>query len=159
MPNGYALLMIDVTDQGTVYNPATQIDSSSVSTRDDAVFGVRQLQVDRNLIYGGQDTKSFEHMGQESEVVDRYFELDTTHHTHWEFDSYDALQSRASSRGVALRLRPFYEVYSEYRFTAFDYTAFAILILVPLASFLVLVSWIWRIRRSGLRMSQELRLS
>jgi hypothetical protein len=38
LPNGYALMMIDTTDQGTVYNPKTQRQKGSVTSQDDAVF-------------------------------------------------------------------------------------------------------------------------
>ncbi|HEY6369795.1 MAG TPA: hypothetical protein VIX37_04395 [Candidatus Sulfotelmatobacter sp.] len=44
LPNGYQIMMIDVTDQGWVYNPKTQADGD-VSERHDAVAGVRNLEV------------------------------------------------------------------------------------------------------------------
>jgi hypothetical protein len=42
LPNGYAILMIDVTDQGWVYNPKTQ-PGDSVTDGEDAIAGVRIL--------------------------------------------------------------------------------------------------------------------
>ena len=38
LPNGYQIMMIDVTDQGWVYNPKTQ-PASGVGEREDAVAG------------------------------------------------------------------------------------------------------------------------
>ena len=40
MPNGYALTMIDTTDQGTVYNPKTQPVTGGLTSQDHVVFGV-----------------------------------------------------------------------------------------------------------------------
>lgn len=42
LPNGYALLMIDVMDHGWVYNPKTQ-PGDSVTEREDSVAGVRKV--------------------------------------------------------------------------------------------------------------------
>ncbi len=58
LPNGYALLMIDDTDQGCVYNPKTQMGNGGVGEQEDAVFGVHVLQVAGRYILGGSDTRS-----------------------------------------------------------------------------------------------------
>ena len=150
LPDGYALLMIDTTDQGTVYNPRTQPVSGSVGNRDDAVFGVRELQVSGNLIFGARDSGYFDRIGEDSTVVDRYFELNTTTHTHTEFPSLDSLRQRASSEGLHLNLRSFADVFSQYRTTWFDYVSGLVLVLVPLLAFSLLVRWIWRIRQQSL---------
>lgn len=47
LPNGYAVLMIDVTDHGFVYNPKTQTEGA-VGEQEDAPYGVRLLQVEAN---------------------------------------------------------------------------------------------------------------
>jgi len=73
LPNGYALMMIDTTDQGTVYDPKTQTGVDSVVGRD-AVFGVRQLQISNELIFGARDDGYFGRIGQESNVVNAYFD-------------------------------------------------------------------------------------
>jgi len=44
LPNGYQILMIDVPDQGLVYNPKTQ-PGPGVSEREDAIDGVRNVQL------------------------------------------------------------------------------------------------------------------
>jgi len=149
LPNGYALMMIDVTDQGTVYNPKTQLGRDSVVDRDDAVFGVRQLQVSKNLIFGARDSGYFGRLGEESKAVDSYFELDTAKKTHVEFKTLTELQQRAANEGVSLGLREFASVFSDYRTTWFDSLAGLILLLVPLTGFLALACWVWKIRRRG----------
>jgi len=149
LPNGYAIMMIDTTDQGTVYNPKTQPISGGVVGRDDAVFGVRQMQVSRGLIFGARDSGYFGHIGQDSQVVDSWFELDTAKGTHTEFNSLAELQQRASNEGMALHLRNIQSVYSDYRFTAFDYLAGAVLLLVPAIGFVALARWIWKIRHAA----------
>jgi hypothetical protein len=57
LPNGYALLMIDVTDCGWVYNPKTQL-SGGVSEQEDAPYGVRLVQVAGRYVLGGLDSKA-----------------------------------------------------------------------------------------------------
>jgi hypothetical protein len=148
LPNGYALMMIDTTDQGTVYNPQTQSGDGSIVGRDDAVFGVRQLQVSKEHIFGARDSGYFNRIGQDSKSVDSYFELDTAHHTHAEFKSLDELRKQAATKGINLQLREFQSVFGDYRPTWFDYCAFALLVLVPAIGLLILAIWIWRIRQS-----------
>lgn len=147
LPNGYELMMIDTTDQGTVYNPKTQPGGGSIVGRDDAVFGVRQLQVSKNLIFGARDSGYFGRIGQESTFVDSYFELNTTQKTHTEFKSLEELRQQAVKEGVTLNLREFQLVFGDYRTTWFDYLAGLILLLVPTAAFFLLARWIWKIRK------------
>ena len=155
LPNGYALMMIDVTDEGTVYNPKTQRDFDSVASRQDAVFGVRQLQVSGNHIFGARDSGYFERIGHDSSAVDTWFELDADGNHPVEFKTLAELKQRAASEGITLQLRSFYSVYSEYRFTWFDYSAFAILIIVPTLGLVLLAFWIWRVRRRDPLRSEE----
>jgi Na+-translocating ferredoxin:NAD+ oxidoreductase RnfD subunit len=147
LPNGYALIMIDTTDQGTVYNPKTQAKDGSIASRDDAVFGVRQLQVSQSHIFGARDSGYFGRLGEESKFVDGYFELETKQGKVTEFKSLEELQEHASSEGVTLNLRPFDSVFADYRTTWFDYTAGLTLVVVPLFGFALLGRWIWKIRR------------
>jgi hypothetical protein len=149
LPNGYALMMIDTTDQGTVYNPKTQDGSGSVSSRDDAVSGVRQLQVSGKLIFGARDQGYFQRLGQESKFVDAYFELDTDKKTHTEFKSIDDLRRRAAEEGVTLNLRLFESVFGDYRTTWFDYASGVILLAVPVCGLFWLVRFVWKIRLAG----------
>ena len=148
LPNGYALLMIDTNDEGTVYNPATQSGEGGVSSRNDAVFGVRQLQVSNNLIFGAWDTGYFGRSGQDSTFVDSYFELDTRRNQQTPFPSLEALRSRAASEGVALHLRKFASVFSDYRTTWFDHVSVITLLAVPVIGLVFLARWLWKIRQS-----------
>ena len=145
LPNGYALMMIDTTDQGTVYNPKTQPGDGSIVGTNDAAFGVRQLQVSNGLIFGARDSGYFGRIGQDSKIVDTYFELDTTKNMQTEFRSLDDLQHRAASEGITLHLREFQSVFGDYRTTWFDYLAGAILLLIPIGGFLLLARWIWKL--------------
>ncbi len=148
LPNGYALMMIDTTDQGTVYNPKTQSGDGSVVGREDAVFGVRQLQVARALIFGARDTGYFGRIGRESKLVDSYFELNTSRNVQTQFKTLDELRERASSEGVDLHLREYASVSHDYRTTWFDYFAATILLITPVAGFIWLFRWVWRVRQA-----------
>jgi hypothetical protein len=64
-PNGYSILMIDVDDEGTVYNPKTQLSDDSVADKEDAVSGVRNLQVAGVYILGAADSRHSEHFRTE----------------------------------------------------------------------------------------------
>jgi hypothetical protein len=147
LPNGYALNMIDTTDQGTVYNPKTQSGDGSIASKDDAVFGVRQLQVSKGLIFGARDSGYFGRMGQDSKAVDTYFELNTNKQTHSEYKTLFELRQQAASEGVSLKLREFASVFGDYRTTWFDYVAGAVLLLVPMLGLALLAFFIWRIRQ------------
>src|SRR5262249_39802966 len=76
LPNGYALMMIDVLDQGWVYNPKTQGTSGAVGEQQDAVPGVRLVQVSGQYILGGADSNFFGQSENNDSKVDSYFILD-----------------------------------------------------------------------------------
>lgn len=150
LPNGYALMMIDTTDEGTVYNPKTQPGSGLLVSRDDAVFGVRELQVSGDLIFGARDSGYFGRIGENSTAVDSYFGLNTRTGRHIEYSSFAELRHGAAAQGVHLNLRRFIEVFSQYRTTWFDYVSGCLLVLLPLIAFCLLVRWVWRIRSENL---------
>ena len=160
LPNGYALMMIDVTDQGTVYNPKTQGGSGSVMSSRDTEFGVRQLQVSNSLIFGASDSGYFNRIGQTNNPnqVDTFFELDTKRNTRIEFKSLEELERKATSDGIRLNLREFAYVFQDYRTTWFDYLAFILLLVPPGSAFLLLARWVWRMRigQPPLSHSQEI---
>jgi len=111
LPNGYALLLIDVEDQGWIYNPKSQVDGV-VGEQEDAVGGVRVVQVAGRYILGGRDSRSFERSVNEDGKVDSYFLLDTSTGKRETFLTYDAFRTAAGQRGVQLTLRPIGDVYS-----------------------------------------------
>jgi hypothetical protein len=59
LPNRYQVMMIDVTDQGWVYNPMTQ-PGSGVGEREDAIAGVRNVQVAGRYILGATESRAFQ---------------------------------------------------------------------------------------------------
>lgn len=146
LPNGYQIQMIDVTDQGWVYNPKSQPDSI-VHSKEDAVSGVRELEISGRYILGGTDSKAFEHLGDGEGPVDGYFVLDTELGKRREFRSYEALRQNALQLGIDPQLKPISDVYAKYRFSWFDVFAGLLLILPPIAGLLLLGCWIVRLRR------------
>ncbi len=98
-------MMIDVTDQGWVYDPKTQ-PGSGVGEQEDAVAGVRKVQVAGRYILGGTDSKSSEHLGEENQNVDSFFILDTNAGRQTTFHTYDGLRSRAQELRINLTLEP-----------------------------------------------------
>jgi hypothetical protein len=55
LPNGYAILMIDTTEHGFVYNPKTQ-GEGAVGEQEDAIGRVRDLQIVGRYILGSADS-------------------------------------------------------------------------------------------------------
>ena len=147
LPNGYQIMMIDVTDQGWVYNPKTQPDSG-VGEREDAVAGVRDVQVVGRYILGATDSKAFEHLGQETNQVDAYFLLDTRLGKQKQFQNYNALRQSALELGIEPNLQPINTIYSKFRFSWFDVVAGLLFCLPPVIGGLVLVFWIVQLRRT-----------
>jgi hypothetical protein len=147
LPNGYQIMMIDVTDQGWVYNPKTQ-PGSGVGEREDAVAGVRNLQVAGRYILGATDSKAFENLGEDTNQVDAYFLLDTQLGKRKHFQNYDALRQSALELGIEPNLQPINTIYSKFRFSWFDVVAGLMFCLPPFIGGLVLVFWIVQLRRT-----------
>lgn len=76
---------------------------------------MRDVQVAGQYILGGADTKSFEHLGKDSNQVDSYFLLDTRTGKRTKFQTFDALRGRALQLNIELNLQPFNSVYAKYR--------------------------------------------
>ena len=146
LPNAYALLMIDTTDQGWVYNPKTQ--PQGVGEQDDAIAGVRVEQVAGRYILGGSDTRSFEQSESGSDQVNSYFVLDTQIGQHTDYPSYETLRGTARKLGIVLHLEPIDTVYARYRFTWFDVFVGLLAFLPPLAGAVFLTRWIIRLRET-----------
>jgi hypothetical protein len=147
LPNGYQIMMIDVTDQGWVYNPKTQ-PGSGVGEREDAVAGVRDVQVAGRYILGATDSKAFERLGQDTNQVDAYFLLDTQLGKRTQFQNYDALRHSALELGIEPSLQPIDAVYSKFRFSWFDVLAGLLFCLSPIIGTVLLIFWIVQLRRT-----------
>ena len=147
LPDGYAILMIDTTDQGWVYNPKTQPEEA-VSEQADSISGVRTMQVAGRYILGGSDGRSFESSEDDSSKrVDTYFVLDTQAGRHTDFASYDALRVAAQKLGIIPHLEDIAAIYNRYRFTWFDVLAALLTFLPPAAGAVLLVLWVLRLRK------------
>jgi hypothetical protein len=145
--------MIDTTDQGWVYNPKTQ-SGGGVGEQEDAVGGVKIVQVSGRYVLGGSDSRTFEQSVKNPDQVDSYFLLDTQIGKHANFPSFDALRAKAQELGIALNLQPIAGVYGKYRFTWFEVFVGLLLCLPPLAGVALLGRWIIRMRKSrGLDLS------
>jgi len=138
--------MIDVTDQGWVYNPKTQ-PGSGVGEQEDAVAGVRNLQVVGRYILGATDSKAFENLGKDTNQVDAYFLLDTQSGKRKQFQNYDALRLSALELSIEPNLQPINTIYSKFRFSWFDIVAGLLFCLPPVIGVLLLIRWIVRLRR------------
>lgn len=148
LPNGYQVMMIDVTDQGTVYNPKTQRSSDGVSSQDDAVFSVRTLQVAGPLIFGGADTKAFKHLADATKPIDSYFVLDTRLGKRKEFPDLQQLRAEAQRAGVVLNLEPIATVYGRYRFSWFEVVVGVLFVVPVLSGVTLIVRSVVRLRRT-----------
>lgn len=148
LPNGYALLMIDVPDQGFVYSPKTQTIPGGVGEQEDAVSGVRVVQVAGRYIAGGTDSHVLEHFGTNKKEIDSCFLLDTVTGMRTRFSNLDDLRGAMVPLGIQLTLEPISLVYSRYRFTWFDLLVAILFLGPPLLGLVLLGSWI--LRRDGL---------
>jgi hypothetical protein len=146
LPNGYAVLMTDVTEQGCVYHPKRQKSTDSVADREEAFDGVRVLQVSDRYIAGGADSRWFSHVQNGAGEVDSYFLIDTKTGKSLTFPNFDALHGAAAPLGVRLNLRPIASVSFKYRFTLFDLLVVFLLLVPPLVSAGLLVRWMVRLR-------------
>lgn len=148
LPNGYQVLMIDVTDRGALYNPKTQRSGDGVGSQEDAVFGVRTLQVVGPLMFGAADSKAYLHASDAAEAIDSWFVLDARTGTRKEFSSVAALRAEAQRLGVALTLEPIATVYGRYRFTWFEAAVGCAFLLPVLLGFGLIARAVIRVRRS-----------
>ena len=149
LPNGYALLMIDVTDCGWVYNPRTQR-SNGVSEQEDAPYGVRLVQVTGRYVLGGLDSKADDEAPHDTTRVDSYFIIDAATGKRTNFATYDELGEGASRLGVGLKLEPIVAVYRHYRFTWFDAFTALLFVVPPVLAGILLLRWILRLRKTRL---------
>jgi hypothetical protein len=148
--------MIDVTDYGWVYNPKTQGSGGVVGEQEDAIAGVRLVQVSGQRILGGSDSQAFrESRDNNKDQVDSYFLLDTATGKRTNFSTYNALQNATLQLGIQPNLEHIETVYSRYRFTWFDVFVGFLLFVPPFISGSLLVLWIVRLRRERASVMQS----
>jgi hypothetical protein len=129
--NGYAIDMIDVTDQGIVH-PTTG-ESNGLNNLN-GIRGVRRLQISPPFLYIGQDSQGFQHLGSDNANEDTYLAIDMRSQTKQILKSQRDLQDFAAQHGQTLHLEPILMVYQQQRSYGFDLIAAAVLLLVPLAA-------------------------
>jgi hypothetical protein len=87
-------------------------------------------------------------LGKESFDTDLYFILDTQTDRRSNFQKLEDLTVAASKLGIQIQLETIGSVYSERRFTWFDW-AVGILLVLPLAAyFVILAKWVVKLRRT-----------
>lgn len=127
LPNGYRLLMVNVTDQGWIYNPNTQRLSNFIFDQEDAVSGVQMVRVEGPYILGRSDRRSAH---SDFHQNDQYFLVDTRTGRQARFLTYDALRDAALQAGVGANLETIYSVYSRNR-SVKSYILFGLAMCVP----------------------------
>jgi hypothetical protein len=145
LPNGYALLMIDTSDRGWIYNPKTQPEGAVVEQQD-AVPGVRALQVAGRYTLGRADFHSLQQPVGRGDQISSYFLLDTHNTMQIRFPDYQALSIKARQLGISVNLEPIATVYARYRFTWFEVFSGSLFLVPPLIAALLLLRWTLRIR-------------
>jgi hypothetical protein len=135
LPGGFELLMIDVTDHGTIRLEAGEFP--------DELGDVILLQVTGSSFFGASDKSSYEERARDwryKHKVNSYFILDwRIRKTRW-FSTEAELRAAAEEMGVKIALKPILEVYFEYRNNTINYLALLLILGGP-------VYWIWRRRQ------------
>jgi hypothetical protein len=150
LPNGDQIMMIDVTNEGWVYNPKTQGAGGGVGEKEDAVPGVKLLQVAGPYVLGGKQDGAIPDFSGDTSHVDSYFLLDTGTGKRTRFATYGELRTAAQKLQIEPKLEPIYAVYSRYRFTWFDVLAGLLFVVPVLVGFARLVLRVKRLRRNVL---------
>jgi hypothetical protein len=149
LPNGYALLMIDDTDHGWVYNPATQT-GGGVGEQEDAVPGISVVQVAGRYILGKVDGKALDRPNFGNNVSakhpDSFFLLDTQDGKRQNFAKYDSLVRAAEPLAIQPKLESIEVVYRHFRFTWFDAFAAFLFVVPPILGFFLLFLWVLYLR-------------
>lgn len=141
----YHLMMIDVTDRGTVYDKSDPrvAHGSSVGggpNDQDAIFGVRRLELRPPYIIGAAATESFTSF-EEKPAETIFFRMDTRNRTRIDKASLNELEQITGKTN----LKPVDAVYSSLRYSKVD--------LIPLFVFSILpIATIWYLLRALLRM-------
>jgi hypothetical protein len=150
LPNGYAVAMIDWTDEGWLYDSRIRGFGviEGLGDQQGSISGVRLMQVAGKYILGASDSHLDSHVGTDSDYVDEYFILDTLTRNRADFTSYDLLKKAAAQVRITLKLERIYDVYRRYRFTWFDVVIAFIAIAPPLAVGSLLLVRIVRLRKT-----------
>lgn len=142
LPNGYSILLIDVTDYGSLIK-GKDADSGNPLT---GFSEVSNLQLAGPFIFGTTASNTTGRTNLDKPAIESYFLLDTRTSSVSRFPSEAALRTQASASGTTLKLEPIYTIYNRYRFTWFDWLSTAILFLPPIVATALLLKSIAKIR-------------
>jgi len=146
--DNYHLMMIDVTDDGTVYNhanPAVYHDGGVAGSpqQQDVVFGVRRLEVRPPYILGAaSEDQSFPRKPAET----LFFILDTRTGLRTDLPSLSALEAAAQKLGGPLKLKPVEAIYNRYRYGIVDLIPITLFAIPPLIALFFLMRMTLRLR-------------
>lgn len=146
----YHLMMIDVTDQATVYNRAdTRVYSNgsvaSAPGDPDVIFGVRRLEVRPPYLIGAASPEAFmEYPLKSPETL--FFVLDTRSGARKNETSLDLLENDARRIGGPLKLESVNTVYGRYRYGGVDLFPLIAFSVPPLAILMWLTRAVLRLR-------------
>lgn len=147
LPNGYSILMIDVTDSGMVCKTVPGEDAPcNGGEQSDVLSSVTKLQLAGQYMLGESNPPSLDSSAQ-SHGPDTYFLTNSATGATREFATSGGLLAVAVSLHIAPKLEPIETVYDRYRATWFDFLAAAVALIPPGLGFLLLLLWIVRARR------------
>jgi hypothetical protein len=148
----YHLLMVDDTDQGTVYDrdDPRVYSNGSVGSADgdrDVIFGVRRLEVRPPWLLGTAAPKDF--MNEPADSPDTlFFILDTRTGLREDEHSFESLKSAAQKLGAPLHLETVEAVYNARRYDKADLLLLVLLSMPPILACVFLMRALIRLCRS-----------
>lgn len=146
----YHLMMIDVTDQGTVYNRADRTvyrgDSVSWSPgQQDVIAGVRRLEVRPPFLFGTANPET--RMGDSEKSPETvFFALDTRSGARTDEPTLAGLEAEAQRSGGPLKLESVNVVYGRYRYEKVDLIPVVLFALPLLTALFLLARALFRLR-------------
>ncbi len=149
----YHLMMIDVTDQGTIYDRADPnvFQNGSVMgggpAQKNVIFGVRRFEVRPPFLLGEASPNTFtESPTTPPQTI--FFVLDTRDNSREDAPNLAALQARARQMpGGPLQLQPVNVIYKRFRYTWPDLIPVLLFTIPPLVALLWLTRALLRLRR------------
>ena len=142
----YRLMMIDVTDKGTVYDSSdpnvSHAGSVYGSAKDrDALFGVRRLEIRPPFILGAAATDHFLSSDQNPQET-LFFQMDTRNRTRIDKPTLADLEQITGKT----TLKPVDEVYGSLRYTKLDLIPLMLFAVLPIAAGWYLLRALSRLR-------------
>jgi hypothetical protein len=146
----YHLMMIDVTDNATVYNrsdPRVYHNGSVAGSpgQQGAIFGVHRLEVRGPFLFGAASPETFM-QGGISPPETLFFILDTRSGIRTDEPSLIALGAAAQPLGGPLKLEPVSAIYSHYRYGMIDLIPVIAFAVPPLTALILLARALLRLR-------------